>query len=191
MIGLAAWASVAAIVSAMADVVTVGRETFDYFLRQRLDDPDLPRKAAVLAATYSTYSDREIEAIRKRVENCRDRFIEEGSGEARKNCLCSVLRVVKDGNGGYIPVEEWQRAYNQSIVFLGNPHHHTLTCAGFSARKSHRMTNFRSPATLYLSRRVVAGDHVPSNIGCRGCGTVHEFASVVRLFNASSRKQLW
>lgn len=110
---LVEWASLAAIVSAMSDVLTIGAQTFDFFFRRRLADPALPQKAEVLRDAYSTYSDREVEAIKKRIEACRDRFIKEGTGEGRKTCLCSVLQDVKDGNGGTIPVDEWQKAYDK------------------------------------------------------------------------------
>lgn len=107
------WAALAAIVSAMADVLTIGGQTFDFFFRRRLKDPTLPQKALTLQNTYSTYSDREVEAIKKRIEGCRDRFIKEGAGEGRKTCLCSVLQDVKDGNGGSIPVDEWEKTYEK------------------------------------------------------------------------------
>lgn len=107
------WASIAAIVSAMCDVIATGRDTFEIFYRERLAAPSTAIQAEVLAKTFSTYSDDEIDAIRERIEGCRRRFVEEGSGERRKRCLCSVLTDVKDGNGGKIPVDDWSDIYGQ------------------------------------------------------------------------------
>jgi len=97
----------------MIDVLTIGREPFQAYLQNRSRDPLLQRNAAALERAFSTYSDRELDAIKMRIESCRDRFVREGSGPQRKICLCSVLQDVKDGNGGSIPIEEWERAYEQ------------------------------------------------------------------------------
>jgi hypothetical protein len=113
MLPLEQFAELSAIVSAMADVYLVGRDTFATFFARRRAAPDYVDRGRVLQRIYSTYSDSEVEAIRQRIERCRDRFIEEGSGEARRKCLCSVLRDVKAGNGGIIPLPEWDRIYGQ------------------------------------------------------------------------------
>jgi hypothetical protein len=110
---LSDWADVAAIVSAISDVIKTGRETFTLFYNQRRASPQINIQAKVLQTTFQTYSDEEIEAIRKRIENCRDKFIQEGSGKQRAICLCSVLSDVKDGNGGEIPIEDWEDLYAQ------------------------------------------------------------------------------
>ena len=107
------WANLAAIVSAMVDVLTIGKESFQRYLNLRMEDPALPELAVVLDAADSTFSDQELDAIKRRIEACRDRFVREGSGEQRKECLCSVLKDVKDGNGGDIPVPDWADAYRQ------------------------------------------------------------------------------
>jgi len=112
-LSLKEWADIAAIVSAMSDVLTVGRDTFSGYLRRHRADRNLPVKAAQLQAAFSTYSDDEIEEIANRIRRCRDRFNEEGAGKQRVRCLCSVLRDVKDGNGGQIPVDEWESIYRQ------------------------------------------------------------------------------
>lgn len=107
------WANLAAIISAMIDVIQFGRDAFEEFLESRQEDPDLGRKADGLATALSTYSEEETEAIIARIERCRRRFVEEGAGEARRICICSVLRDVRDGNGGILPEPEWERAYKQ------------------------------------------------------------------------------
>lgn len=111
------WSEIAAIVSAMVDVILlgkeVGKEAFNDYLGHRRADPSLPRKAAALASAFSTYSPAEVDAINGRIMNCRKHFIDELSGPARRRCLCSVFRDVKEGNGGTIPDPEWERAYEQ------------------------------------------------------------------------------
>lgn len=107
------WTAIAAMISAMADVITIGRETYEFYLRLRRDDPSTSQTAEKLAKAFSTYSPDEIAAIEKRITRCRDRFIQEGAGEARKQCFCSVLRDVREGNGGVFPNPEWERTFKQ------------------------------------------------------------------------------
>jgi hypothetical protein len=107
------WASIAAIISAMIDVVQIGRQTFSAYLKKRQDDPRLPERARALEAALSTYSQEEVAAIVDRITACRDRFVAEGSGKQRRTCLCSVLRDIKEGNGGTIPDREWEQVYQQ------------------------------------------------------------------------------
>jgi hypothetical protein len=106
------WGTTAAVISAMIDVIQLGRDSFqDYFARRKAA-PDAREKGAALERALSTYSPGEIDAIVDRITACRNRFIDEGIGEKRKRCLCSVFRDVKDGNGGTLPDPEWQRAYD-------------------------------------------------------------------------------
>lgn len=107
------WEGLAAVISAMIDVVRLGRDAYADFLSQRREDPDLGAKANGLAAALGTYSEDEVAAIIERIERCRRRFVAEGSGAARKRCICSVLRDVRDGNGGTLPNEEWEAAWRQ------------------------------------------------------------------------------
>ncbi len=111
-LALGDWAAIGAIISAMCDVITLGRETFEYYYEQRLKDFHSPQRGAVLQAAFSTYTDRDIEAIKERIEGCRDRYIKEGGGAGGSVCLCSVLTDVRDGNGGQIPeIDNWPEAY--------------------------------------------------------------------------------
>jgi hypothetical protein len=107
------WGTTAALISAMIDVIQLGRDSFQAYFERRTKAPDVETKGAELERALSTYSVGEIDAIINRIEKCRDRFIEEGVGENRKRCLCSVFRDVRDGNGGVLPDPEWQRAYEQ------------------------------------------------------------------------------
>lgn len=64
--------------------------------------------------TYSTYSDKELEELIKKINGCRDRFTQQGSGRDRARCLCSILNEIKDGNGGSLPdVDAWRKMYDQ------------------------------------------------------------------------------
>jgi hypothetical protein len=113
MLSLTEFSELAAIISAMADVYSIGRETFSVYFERRRSARDFTQKGVVLQGVFSTYSDEEVDAIAKRIKNCRDRFIKEGSGESRVTCFCSVLTDVKDGNGGIIPDPDWKRIYEQ------------------------------------------------------------------------------
>jgi len=106
-------ASIAAIVSAMCDVIATGRDAFQSFYAERRTAPDAMARATVLLQAFSTYSDEEVEAIRNRLFGCRERFIAEGSGAQRSRCLCSILQDVKDGNGGTIPFGDWSNIYDK------------------------------------------------------------------------------
>jgi len=108
----AEWAALAANISAMIDVYRIGKETFETYFDRRLNSKSNADKAKALEQSFGTYSDSEIDAIEARIQSCRDRFITEGSGEARKNCLCSVLQDVMMGNGGTIPDSEWSNVYD-------------------------------------------------------------------------------
>lgn len=108
------WANLAAIVSAMAEVYRTGKEEFQSFYDRFLKSPGIAQDARLLSKAFVTYEEDEVEAIAERIKRCRDRFKEEGSGEARLRCLCSVLRDVKDGNGGTIPkIDHWRAIYDQ------------------------------------------------------------------------------
>lgn len=111
MLTLEQFSQLAAVVSAMADVYTVGRATFSEYLERRRAAPNFAAKGQALRTALSTFSDAEVEAIKARIEGCRERFIREGSGASRKVCLCSVLSDVRSGNGGTIPDPEWATAY--------------------------------------------------------------------------------
>lgn len=103
----------AAVISAMVDVVQLGKESFQTYLKRRQGDPSLPDKERALSIAFSTFSAPEIRSIHERIESCRQRFIEEGSGSARRGCICSVLHDVREGNGGSIPDPEWEKSFQQ------------------------------------------------------------------------------
>ena len=64
------------------------------------------------ARRVSTFSDEEVGSLAERIQNCRNVFTMEGTGEARVRCLCSVLNQAKDGNGGELPdISNWREIY--------------------------------------------------------------------------------
>lgn len=66
------------------------------------------------SAAYSTYSDGEMAAIVKRIEGCRARFIAQGGGADRADCMCSIFKEVMDGNGGIMPpADDWENMYRK------------------------------------------------------------------------------
>lgn len=113
MISLKEASEIAAIVSAMADVVSFGKEQFNYYLGTRSRAPDFEARGKQLQHALQTYSDDEIAAIKERLAHCAAQFIAEGNGKARRTCLCSVLTNVKDGNGGELPFPDWEDLYRQ------------------------------------------------------------------------------
>jgi hypothetical protein len=110
-LALSQWANIASIIGAMMDVINTGRDTYDFFLKQRQKSKTTEKIAERLQISFSTYSEEEIGALEKRINNCRVLFIREGSGQQRKECLCSVLRNIKDGNNGF-PDAEWSVMYD-------------------------------------------------------------------------------
>ena len=78
------------------------------------NDPATKAEAARASLAFSTFSDEEVDALANRMANCRTRFIKEGSGSQRVECMCSVLNDAKEGNGGTLPkVDDWQNIYAQ------------------------------------------------------------------------------
>jgi hypothetical protein len=112
MADLELWLHVVASIGTIYEIIQYGADYTEAFAR-RLREPGTKAQAARLAATFSTYSDDEVKELSRRVEQCRQRFIAEGSGKDRARCLCNVLRDVKDGNGGTIPLPEWEEMYRQ------------------------------------------------------------------------------
>lgn len=75
-------------------------------------DPETIQEADRVSRVFSTYSEAEIQHLIELVEGCRTRFIAQGSGAARAQCLCSVLREAMEGNGGTLPlIDDWENIY--------------------------------------------------------------------------------
>lgn len=87
----------------------------DYYerLRAHMRESDTIRESKRVAETFSTYSDDEVRSVLKRIEGCRSRFIAQGGGSERAQCLCSIFNELRSGNGGMLPViDDWARMYS-------------------------------------------------------------------------------
>lgn len=113
MASVGAWLEVLSWIKALFDAATLSADVRTAYNKHRREDDT--REAARLASVrYSTFSDAELEAIADRLQDCRDRFIAEGSGRRRSQCLCSVFEDLIEGNGGILPhVDDWERIYKQ------------------------------------------------------------------------------
>lgn len=83
------------------DATKSGIDLVSTFNKYR-NDPATIREANK-AASSSTFSDFEVESLQDRIENCKKLFAQEGVGEGRVRCLCSVLNQARDANGGDLP----------------------------------------------------------------------------------------
>ncbi|SRR6266566_974192 len=83
-------------------------------LRHYLKDPETVAESHRVSEVFSTYSEAEIRTAIRRLNECREHFIREGSGRQRIRCFCSVFDDFKIGNGGRLPqINDWQRMYHQ------------------------------------------------------------------------------
>jgi hypothetical protein len=107
------WLEALAGLHALYDVVRTGTDYATSFSRHR-SESRTNTEARVASAKFSTYSDREVEELIRKIEGCRDRFINQGGGKDRARCLCSIFNEVKDGNGGTLPdIDSWRDMYKQ------------------------------------------------------------------------------
>lgn len=117
MAGLDTIASLAAVVSALTDLYTLGKEPFEDYLRRRRETITPNTLDGGSISFFSSYSDKEVRAIEKRLLECRKRFIAEGNGLQRRKCLCSVLADVRSGNNGLPPSTSWHQLADQLSCF--------------------------------------------------------------------------
>jgi hypothetical protein len=88
----------------------------DYYerLRTHMRESDTISESKRVAETFSTYSDDEVRSVLERIEGCRGRFIAQGSGADRAQCLCSIFNELRAGNGGILPlIDDWERMYRE------------------------------------------------------------------------------
>lgn len=107
------WLEVLSWTKALFDATTLGADVYEAY-EKHVHEKDTIAEANRVSRVFSTYSDGELEAILKRLQDCRDRFISEGSGENRRRCQCSVFKDVIDGNGGKLPaIDDWENIFLQ------------------------------------------------------------------------------
>lgn len=108
MSDFSAYVQVATIMSALAKALDTGLNYYQALKDVETDPSQIKHDAARL---QNSYDDDEIESILSRIQGCRDRFIDEGDGVNRARCICSVLNDAKAGNGGIMPIDEWEATY--------------------------------------------------------------------------------
>jgi hypothetical protein len=108
-----AWLEVLSWIKALFDAATLSADVRKAYQKHR-EEHATQVAARRASETYSSYSEEELQAISSRLKGCQDRFIAEGSGTQRVQCLCSVFDDLIEGNGGVIPhVDDWERIYRQ------------------------------------------------------------------------------
>ena len=107
------WMEVLSWVKALFEAATLSADLAKTYAKYQ-SDPATIREAERVSVTLSTLSDAEVEALLTRLKGCRDRFIAQGGGRERAQCICSVLREAAEGNGGVLPtIDDWQNIYRQ------------------------------------------------------------------------------
>jgi hypothetical protein len=107
------WLEVLSYVKALFEAITLGADVRKQYQKHHAEK-DTIAEAQRVSQVFSTYSEQEVEAILARLKACMDRFVQEGSGAARKRCLCNVFRDVIEGNGGRLPhIDDWENIYRQ------------------------------------------------------------------------------
>jgi len=107
------WLEVLSYVKALFEATTLGLGVREQYLKHR-NERDTIAEAERASQDFSTYSEKELDAIPSRLKACMDRFIYEGSGAARQKCLCNVFADIIAGNGGRLPpIDDWENIYRQ------------------------------------------------------------------------------
>ena len=107
------WLEVLSYIKALFEGITLGADVREQYLKHKTER-DTITEAERVSQVFSTYSEEEVQAILDRLKACRDRFVKEGSGAARKRCLCNVFKDVMEGNGGRLPrIDDWVNIHRQ------------------------------------------------------------------------------
>jgi len=105
------WLEVIAWVKTLFEATKATIDLRGTYEKYRLDHATI-RESQRVAAAFTTYSDAEVESLLHRLKGCRDRFIDQGGGKERAQCICSVLQEAEDGNGGTLPdIDDWDNIY--------------------------------------------------------------------------------
>jgi hypothetical protein len=107
------WLEVLSWTKALFEATTLGVDLYKAYDHHKREHSTIA-EARRVSETDSTFSPEEVEAILRRLQSCRDRFVTEGSGQARKQCLCSVFKDAIEGNGGVLPhIDDWQNIFSR------------------------------------------------------------------------------
>jgi hypothetical protein len=113
MAGALLWLEALAGLKALYDLAS-GVPDYLASYRRHIEDKETIAESRRASEKFSTFSDDEIRDLSRRIEGCRERFIAQGSGRDRANCLCSIFKEIIDGNGGELPkIDAWDRMYEQ------------------------------------------------------------------------------
>jgi hypothetical protein len=113
MASAATWLELLAAMKAAFDFAKSGLDYTTSF-RKHKAERETQLEAERVSVVFTTYSEDEVKALTKRVEGCRERFIEQGGGKDRHRCICSVLNEASLGNGGRLPeIDDWRRMYEE------------------------------------------------------------------------------
>jgi hypothetical protein len=108
----ATWLDALATAKAVFESIKSGID-FLSALKKYREDPATIQESQRVSKVFSTFSESEVAAITKRLDECRKRFTAEGSGKQRNTCFCSVFSDVRDANGGIPPIDDWQGMFRQ------------------------------------------------------------------------------
>jgi hypothetical protein len=112
MASVTTWHEVLAGFKALYDLSKSGSDYSTSYLKYR-SDPGIDAEARRVSLIFST-SRREIEALIRDIEECRDRIMSQGGGTNRASCLCNIFNQIKAGNDGNVPpIDDWQRMYDE------------------------------------------------------------------------------
>ena len=107
------WLEVLSYTRALFEGITLGADVLEQYRKHR-NERDTILEAERVSLVFSPYSEAEVQSILNRLKACQDRFISEGSGSARKRCLCNVFKDVMEGSGGRLPrIDDWENIYGQ------------------------------------------------------------------------------
>ncbi|MEO0552947.1 MAG: hypothetical protein AAF149_07100 [Bacteroidota bacterium] len=81
------WLEILSLMKGISDALLLG-VNLDRAINKNREDP-ATRLEAERIVGLATFSEEEVAAILKRLQGCRDRFIEQGGGQERAFCLCS------------------------------------------------------------------------------------------------------
>jgi hypothetical protein len=106
------WLAALSTVKAAFETVKSGAD-FVSSVRKYRKDKDTIRESRRVSKVFSTFSEKEVASITKRLEECQKRFAAEGDGQKRAECYCNVFDDVRDGNGGIPAIDDWQNIVRQ------------------------------------------------------------------------------